>query len=487
LNIFRIIIKALVVAFVVALLVYSGWFHLFTLFLWQHPMLGWLPLLALLIVGFAVGVSRAALSARSAREAPPAELSSLESEAAEADVGAAETSPSAVTSRSVFAWGWGLLAFAAVLITGLVTTLFATPHVPLSDIDYELVDALPQSSQPRLLPRTSVNDDPNFNDTKEIHLVRNPQTGELLWTGEWQSAWLGGASSGISVKNLDEVKGSSDILRGGFEHSVGGIAPGTLKWQSKWNHPVSRIQYPVVVPATTGDDTAFAMAPYVGFRGFPYKTPYFKGVLVYHQDGTLEDLTPEEAADRPELVATGRIYPEALARSEAEAIADEFGGEIKDAEGNKQPFLTSIDDNTTNWVTVINGEGANSGVIAVVLQDSSTGDMKVWQPKEGEALVSTRYVIDSARALPLQWEETRCCDSEGDSYEVQLREVVEPRLAFKDGKPYYLVTVAPTDDLALSREIEYTLLIDAETGETIKKFDHVSDPSADTELAEFFR
>ena len=138
-------------------------------------------------------------------------------------------------------------------------------------------------------------------------------------------------------------------------------------------------------------------------------------------------------------------------------------------------------------MTVVNGEGANGGVKAILLQDSSTGHMQVWEPKEGEELVSTKYVIDSARALPLQWEATRCCDSDGDSYTVKLREVVEPRLAFKDGKPYYLVTVAPTDELALPRQIEYTLLIDATTGETLKKFDHVSDPNADRELTNFFR
>ncbi len=366
-----------------------------------------------------------------------------------------------------------------------MTTLFATPRIPIDDIDYEMVQTLPQTSQPRLLPRTSVDDDPNFQDATEIHLARNPKTGELLWTGEWQSSWLSGPSSGVALKNLDSVKGSSAILRAGFDHSVAGFGPQTLKWKAKWDHPFSRIQYPVLVPST-GDEPAFAIAPYVGFRGFPYKTPYFKGVLVYHEDGTLEDLTPEEAAARPELVASGRIYPEALARAEAESMADHLGGEIKDAEDNKQPYLTSIDDNTTDWVTVVNGKGANAGVIAVLLQDSSTGHMRIWEPHDGEDLVSTRYVIDSARALPLQWEATRCCDSDGDSYTVKLRQVVEPRLAFKDGKPYYLVTVAPTDELAISRQVEYTLLIDAQTGKTIRKFDHVSNPNADQALVNFF-
>jgi hypothetical protein len=86
-------------------------------------------------------------------------------------------------------------------------------------------------------------------------------------------------------------------------------------------------------------------------------------VLVYDQDGEIEDLTPEEAASRPELVATGRIFPESVARSQAEAIArsDQIDGEINDAEDNKQPYLTSIDGNTTDWITIIDSRGRVAG------------------------------------------------------------------------------------------------------------------------------
>jgi hypothetical protein len=210
-------------------------------------------------------------------------------------------------------------------------------------------------------------------------------------------------------------------------------------------------------------------------------------VLVYDQDGEIEDLTPEEAAARPELVRTGRIFPESVAREEAEAIADsdKFEGEIKDAEDNKQPYLTSIDENTTVWLTVINEPGHLGGVKAIVMTDSSTGETRVW-PADRH-LISTQEVIDDARALPLRWEEERCCDSDGASYTVTLREVVEPRLAFKDGKPYYMVSVVPTDDLALSREVEFTLLIDAESGKILDQIDHVNGGvSADARLQLFF-
>jgi hypothetical protein len=139
-------------------------------------------------------------------------------------------------------------------------------------------------------------------------------------------------------------------------------------------------------------------------------------------------------------------------------------------------------------VTIIDAESQSEGVKAVVLADSTTGETQVWTPPEDEGLISSEDALDTARALPLQWEAERCCDSEGDSYTVTLREVVEARLAFKEGKPFYLVSIVPTDDLALAREIEYTLIIDAETGDTLKRIDHVSGGvQADTALQKFFR
>jgi hypothetical protein len=474
------IIFLICVALGIAVLVWTGVWHIFTLFVWEFPMLSWLPVLAVIVVGYGAGTVRALVAGGQATAAvAPAAAGS----------GDVPAPPVVATESPSFRprfWFWpGFLAGLVVLLLGLWFTLISPTRMPLDDIDFKVVDQLPQQTQPRLLPRSGIKDDPAFRDADEIHLVRNPATGGLLWTGEWEGSWTGGESQGVAVKPLDDVLSKSHILRAGFDHSVGGITPSTLKGKAKIKHPFSRIQYPVLVP--DGTDGAFAMAPYVGYSGFPFKHPYLKGVLVYHQDGTLEDLTPEEAASRPELVRTGRIVPEAVARAEAEALADHFGGEINDAEDNKQPYLTSIDRDRTVWLTVIDSKHSSEGAKGIVLTDSSTNQTEVWLTPPDQKLISTQEVINDARSLPLQWEAERCCDSDGNSYTVTLREVVEPRLAFKDGHPYYMVTVVPTDDLALPREVEYTLVIDALTGKRIAKYDHVNDPAADAKLEAFFR
>jgi hypothetical protein len=49
------------------------------------------------------------------------------------------------------------------------------------------------------------------------------------------------------------------------------------------------------------------------------------------------------------------------------------------------------------------------------------------------------------------------------------------------------VTIVPTDDLTLGRDVEYTLIIDAETGKRVDLIDHVrGGVLADARLQGFF-
>lgn len=490
------VILILIALVALAAIVYTGIWQMFVLFVWQHPMLSWIPILTAILVAKVLRLGQA-LAGRNLPDVAghdsrgavqfdptgqPIEVGTMATPTTAVDI--ERKPPPGSGPRVAIGLGAGLI----VLLIGLFFTLISPPAVGLDDIEYEFVSSLPERTQPRLLPRTAVRDDPSFANAKEIHLARNPESGELMWTGEWQASWLTGPSSGVAVKSLDDLVSESEIVRAGFDESVSAFGPGSLKWQAKLKHPFSRTQYPVLIP--TGEREAIAVAPYVGYRGFPFRTPYLKGVLVYHQDGTIEDLSPEEAAERPELAQSGRIVPETVAREQAEALShsDEIEGEIVDGEGNRQPFLTAINRERTVWMTIINEPGRAGMVSAVVLTDSSTGETEVWRAPSGGGLVSTKEVLDEARALPLRWKETRCCDSDGHSYTVTLRDVVEPRLAFKAGKAYYMVTVVPTRELAIGREVEYTLLIDAESGEQITRFAHVEGgPTEDARLERFFR
>ena len=105
-----------------------------------------------------------------------------------------------------------------------------------------------------------------------------------------------GHSTAVGLQRLDGDAGLQ-LRPGGFDPAVSAYGPGSLLWRAYRRHFATRVQDPVVVPLAGGG--AVAIAPYVGYRGFPVRRPYWRGVYVYHPDGRLEDLTPEEAMQRP--------------------------------------------------------------------------------------------------------------------------------------------------------------------------------------------
>src|SRR5262249_1099042 len=151
--------------------------------------------------------------------------------------------------------------------------------------------------------------------------------------------------------------GTEQLYDDGFRTAVSRVGPGSLQWRAYDRHFFTRVQDAVIVPLRGGG--AVALAPYIGYRGFPVRHPYWAGVYVLHQNGRLEDLTPKQALARPELAASGRLFPERLARAIAAAYGYKTGSdavfanrrrtEVSDPSGNPQPYLTNLGAGIVDW------------------------------------------------------------------------------------------------------------------------------------------
>jgi hypothetical protein len=351
--------------------------------------------------------------------------------------------------------------------------------------------ALPVSTQPRLLPKAAAAAYAGDTSLHNPHLVIDPATGTLVWSAELTLGILRrGPSEGFATLPLDRVDGTERVQDGGFHLAVSRVGPGSLQWRAYDRHFFTRVQDAVIVPLPGGG--AVAVAPYIGYRGFPVRHPYWAGVYVLHQDGRLEDLSPRQALARPELVASGRLFPERLARAIASAYGYRTGAgavwgnrprtEIGDASGNPQPYLTNLGGGQVDWVTVAHPAGNDGTVAAIFLTDASTGATTVWTPPPGQKFLSNTGAAALVRNLPLQWD--GCCDDNGDPY--WLRKVVEPTPVFANGRLYYLVSVIPNSQyLATPQPVDQTVIVDAEQSTIVGQYDH-SDPSADADLRAFF-
>jgi hypothetical protein len=356
----------------------------------------------------------------------------------------------------------------------------ATEYVPTG---------LPRSTQPRLLPKVAALGFASNSSLHDAHLVVDPSTRRLVWSAEQTAGTLRrGPSRDVTALALDDMTGSSDRVARGFDPAVSRVGPGSLQWRAYDRHYFTRVQDAVMVPGSGGE--AVAVAPYLRYRGFPVRHPVWAGVYVYHQDGRVEDLTPQQALARPELAGSGRLYPERLARAVASAYGYKSGPgaalarrsrtEIDDPSGNPQPYLTNLGDDEVRWVTVAHPAQDDDEASAVFLTDGATGETTLWTPPRGTHLLSNEGAVAVTEQLPLQWEIQK---DDGNEW---VRKAVEPTPVFANGRLYYVVSiVANPDYVDTSGPVEQTAVVDATTRRIVER-DNDDDPAASERLMAFF-
>jgi len=298
-----------------------------------------------------------------------------------------------------------------------------------------------------------------------------------------------GASQDVGALALDDVTGVRHTAARGFNPAVSRVGPGSLQWRAYDRNYFTRVEDAVLVPGGGGE--AVAIAPYLRYKGFPVRHPVWAGVYVYHQDGRMEDLTPQQALARPELARSGRLYPERLARAVASAytfksgpgaeIDDRPRTVISDPSGNPQPYLTNLGDREVRWVTVAHDARDDRDASAVFLTDGASGDTSVWTPPHGTRLLSNQGAVAVVKRLPLQWDTT---DDNGDI--IWIRKVVEPTPVFANGHLYYLVSiVANRHYVDTLYPVEETVVVDAVKRRIVERYND-DDPSASKALMAFF-
>jgi hypothetical protein len=226
------------------------------------------------------------------------------------------------------------------------------------------------------------------------------------------------------------------------------------------------------------------------YKGWLIRRPVFGGVFVVAPDGRIEDLSPDEARRRPELVASGRIFPERLARRIQDAYAYKKGvwnnwfvhdeqTQIVDTEANHQPYLIDFGPGRgTKWVTVAQPYGRAFAVNAIFLTDTVTGKTEVWHVPRGESLTGNMRALETVRSVSIPGIDF--ADRSGFGGRGNFR-VVEPRPVFVGGRLVYLVSIIPFTANSVSK----TVIIDAARNKLVAIFDNDKDPQAEAKTRDY--
>ena len=451
----------LAIAALVALWLVRPIWHGLALFVWTEPLV-WLPPLALLAAGVV-------LLRRSQRS-----WTTLE------DLRTGVRPPTWLFAFPVVAFV--LFVLGAALNGPLVGRAI------VKATEYEAIDGLPPDGIVRLVPRevAEQNAASAFNSPTETltnFRIVNTDKG-LVWTAlrTPQGAFRIFTKKSQGIVELDAENTARSLRQIDAELQV---APGlqitdNLRWRLLKRRFLIKLEEPVGIDTPRGPRI---VVPYLEYKGILIRRPVLGGVFVVAPDGTIEDLEPGEAARRPELARSGRIFPDTQARRIQDAyqyrrgiwnawFVHEDQTRITDTETNRQPYLVDFgaDGLGPQWVTVAEPYGRAFAASAIFLTDAVTGRTRVWRVPRRTSLSGNRRALQAVRTVAIPGVDF----GDGSPGSGNFR-VVEPRPVFVKGHLVYLASIIPNSANAVSK----TVVVDAETNKLVAIFDNDRDKQAE--------
>jgi hypothetical protein len=287
-------------------------------------------------------------------------------------------------------------------------------------------------------------------------------------------------SQGIVELDAEQTARSLKPIDAELKYAPGLQITDNLRWQLLKRHFLVSLEEPVGIETPAGPRI---LVPYLEYKGFLIRRPVLGGVFVVAPNGKIEDLEPEQAARRPELALTGRIFPDTQARRIQEAYQYKGGvwnawfvhenqTRITDTEENRQPYLVDFGKHGIGlqWVSVAEPYGRAFAASAIFLTDATTGHTRIWRVPERTSLSGNRRAIQAVKAVSIPGIDFGNATQGSGNFRV-----VEPRPVFVNGGLVYLTSIIPNSANAVSK----TVIVDAETNKLVAIFDNDRDPQAE--------
>lgn len=501
--------NTLIAAITVALLWWArplGLIHEPIMYLYTHPLVWFAPLVAFSVVlAIGLGIAYARKRRREAAEGKSEEDDRLHIrprrglyEAAR-NISVGRTYYGRRRERPIWAIP-ALAAFGVALVTSIAAMIASpilTGRAIYEHYSFGTADGLPEVGQVRVMPKQVAEQlaSAGWNSPTEKlvdgHIIRTPE-GNLAWSFEqapstfirqWTQKAEGGATLDASITERKLATYTED-----FKVSPSLKMWRKLTWKAYKTHFFTDVAEQVFIVGRDGEP--LLVAPYIKYEGFPIRVPVLGGVYVLHPEGEMEDLSPEEAAKRPEIAESGRLFPESLARRIMDSykykngiwnrlfihkeqteiadseIADNEDGEVAD---NPQPYLMDFGEQGTKWVATAQPYGHAHATNGVFITDTITGETELWRTPQDSALTGNTRAVEIVRGLSIP----------GVSFDEY--EAVEPRPLIIGGKLMFLVSVIPNSGNTVTKSV----IVDAERNKAVAIFHHDTDPGADRALREY--
>lgn len=325
-----------------------------------------------------------------------------------------------------------------------------------ASLDPERLETLPETTNSRLLPRSTARDyaknanRDNRLDVSEPHLLESggaTNDTHLYWQipltyNVWYFSPFG------AVKELVRVDAETPDMKIENSGKSAFFMFGDHSWVTKWHF---RVRHPFSEPGEVvywqkADGSWVMLMSYISYTPTWTGTmiPKMAGVMEFGAYGFSKDHSVEEAA---KLFPGAALHPTALTRKYAEAYATYHKGPFntvlskeelfeisEDAKmaHNGYPYFQSFKELGLQQIVPFEPVGGSHALSELLLFDGVTGKVKSYQPKEGESFNGPRKALLNVM--------------NGDPNADWSHYVaVEPRLAHGPKGTYWLITVIRND------------------------------------------
>lgn len=349
--------------------------------------------------------------------------------------------------------------------------------------------ALPESAETRIMPKTvaSVLARNGFaSPTETLENTHIIQTDDgLQWTfgqspdGTFRR--ITKKTAGSAALDANSTTRNLRFYKGEFQVAPGHVWADSVTWKAYKQNFFSHVAESIYLP---GPDGGKILVPYIKYEGFFVKVPVLGGAYLISPDGTMEDLSPEEAAARPEVQEAGRLFPSELARRVQDSFVYVNGiwnrifthrdiltvEDRADGEPNAQPHYI-VADGESEWVSVGEPWGRADAVGGVFFTDAMNGETRLWRASQSAGLTSSRRAQDATEALAIP----------GVSFRGGDFRAIEPRPVFRNGELLFLVSIVPKGSSTVSKSV----VIEPRANKAVAVFSHTDDSGADKALLDY--
>lgn len=374
----------------------------------------------------------------------------------------------------------GITVLSVVFIITLILLGFESAiryRIIASQTDYATRQTLPEISPLRLIPKPVAqrfasdsfqNPQEHLGDS-QIVLVDNKLTRVFPRLPDGTILYLSRKLNGFVTVEIDTLDKKVKIDDQKFVYSEGiGIFDNIYFQLLKHRYFVTYSSEPIYLKNDSGKWVT--VVPYIKYRGFPFRVPYWGGIAVVESDGKITDLSPEQALETSYLKGN-RIYPKELSQIYASSYAYK-GGLINYwfLHKNQTEIVNLPSDETVihqatkeglKQIIVAEPYGRSYGIYKILIYDATSGKREIIEYDQNSQLTGPISAADYIKkAFP--------------TYDWTYFQLSEPRPITINNNLYWLLSVIPSDSAGIATTVFFdaktNIVTKADSEQQIKEF-----------------